>query len=69
LNIKSIDSTYMRTVYAQLYRVLYNYVSIFSALHIHVSADFAEGIRGLDWGFQLLERGLIEVKVMTHLVF
>ncbi|KAH3894135.1 atrial natriuretic peptide receptor 2-like isoform X2 [Dreissena polymorpha] len=32
------------------------------ALHIHVSMDFAEALRALNQGFQLLERGVIEVK-------
>lgn len=32
------------------------------ALHIHVSNDFADAVKDLNWGFLLLERGLIEVK-------
>ena len=34
-----------------------------SAFHIHISGDIQKALEGLNWGFQMLERGVIEVKV------
>ena len=38
-------------------------IFIFAAFHIHISECMQNALDGLNWGFHMLERGVIEVKV------
>lgn len=47
---------------AHLFRFHVSYF-LFLALHIHISAAMNSALQDLKWGFMMMERGIIDVKV------